>query len=260
MDCLARRRNGWSFRLYEEMKISDSACFMTLTYGHDKKSGFGNDPPVTFNGHHTLEKKDLQLFIKRLRKYQKKKLDYGRTIKYYAVGEYGSHTHRPHYHVVFFNLHPDIIGNSLQVAKKLWTHGAIDISNCNMLTICYTVGYIMKGSWQPTRDDDDRNPEFAIMSKKLGSSYLTPEIYEYHQDRLDTTVMHPSGFRIPLPRYYRDEIFGDEEKADLYEINQKLIEMDWLEFVNYDFKKEVMHKNDKIRKHEKKLATTRNLL
>lgn len=49
-----------------------------------------------------LEKKDLQLFFKRLRS----RLDYynvEHNLRYLAVGEYGSKTHRAHYHVILWN-------------------------------------------------------------------------------------------------------------------------------------------------------------
>lgn len=49
-----------------------------------------------------LDKKDLQLFFKRLRS----RLDYynvEHNLRYLAVGEYGSKTHRAHYHVILWN-------------------------------------------------------------------------------------------------------------------------------------------------------------
>jgi len=48
----------------------------------------------------TLKKTDIQKFFKRLRKCHGKK---HKSIKYYAVGEYGGQTLRPHYHIVIFN-------------------------------------------------------------------------------------------------------------------------------------------------------------
>lgn len=77
---------------------------------------------------------------------------------------------------------------------------------------------------------------------------------------MDTSVMHPSGFRIPLPRYYKDKIFTVEEKAELYEINQRVREVDWEEFVNIDFEKQVEETRQKIRLHERKNKKVRNTL
>ena len=121
----------------------------------------------------------------------------------------------------------------------------MDIAVCNIPTINYTVGYLMKGTWEPQTDDDDRTPECSMMSKKLGQSYLTDQKYWYHLDRMETSVMHPSGFRMPLPRYYRDQIFSTEEKAELWEINQQIQSMDWNEFVNidYDMQRQVVQRD-----------------
>lgn len=43
-----------------------------------------------------LSKSDLQKFLKRLRK------AYGKKVRYFACGEYGPKTFRPHYHLLFF--------------------------------------------------------------------------------------------------------------------------------------------------------------
>lgn len=252
--CLARRRNGWSFRLYHEMLISDSAAFITLTYGNAigyDGTEFGEDPPKSFNGLDTLKKDDLTKFIKRLRKHEAKNGN-TRSLKYYAVGEYGSKNHRPHYHIILFNALNATLLRSDMVAQKIWKKGKIDVAKCNIPTINYVVGYINQGAWVPSADFDDRTPHFSVMSKKLGSSYLTDETFEYHYDRMDASVMHPSGYRIPLPRYFKDQIFTVEEKAELYEINQQMRSMNWQEFVNYDYSKELMINKYKIEQNDKK--------
>jgi len=242
------------------MNISHSACFMTLTYGiaQDGKGNiFGEDPPLSENGLNTLDKTDLQKFFKRLRKYEKY---HGNTkpLKYYAVGEYGTKNHRPHYHIILFNLSRETMVQSHMVAKDIWQKGMVDVATCNMATINYVVGYVMQGVWEPGHELDDRAPHFSLMSKGLGANYLTDEIYDFHYDRMDTSVMHPSGFRIPLPRYFKDKIFSAEEKAELYEINQQVREVDWEEFVNIDFNKLVEETRHKIYLHERKNKKLRN--
>ena len=95
--CRKRRASHWSFRIMEESKISSSACFLTLTY---------EEAPYTQNGFPTLVKKDYQNFLKRLRK-----LAPNKKLKYFACGEYGTQTQRPHYHAIIFNLPLSIINN-----------------------------------------------------------------------------------------------------------------------------------------------------
>ena len=94
--CLRRRVSGWSFRLVKQGEQACSALFVTLTYDDEKV-------PKTASGLMTLQKSDLQKFFKRLRKKTHEK------ISYYAVGEYGDKTQRPHYHIILFNAIPRIV-------------------------------------------------------------------------------------------------------------------------------------------------------
>ena len=88
--CRISKRREWSLRMLHELADYDDAMFLTLTYNDD------NLPP---NG--SLVKADLQKFFKRLRK----RLDVdGRKIRYFACGEYGEQTQRPHYHAIIFGL------------------------------------------------------------------------------------------------------------------------------------------------------------
>lgn len=97
--CLNSQRNDWTFRLWQESRHSQNSNFLTLTY--DKESlRYGAKGP-------TLYKKDVQDFIKRLRKNNLKQ--WKEKIIYYAVGEYGDETERPHYHLIIFNVHPNTL-------------------------------------------------------------------------------------------------------------------------------------------------------
>lgn len=63
------------------------SSFLSLTYS-DEFLPAGN----------TLVKRDLQLFMKRLRK------ERGDGVRFIACGEYGDTTLRPHYHIILFNV------------------------------------------------------------------------------------------------------------------------------------------------------------
>lgn len=266
-ECLASRRNAWSFRLFHEMQNANSACFVTLTYGVNEKEGFGKDPPLSSNGLYTLDKTDFQLFMKRLRKKQKRyygrygeqQADY-RPLKYYVVGEYGTNFQRPHYHVILYNLCSYLMDRSLKVSKEIWQHGNVDIARSNIASINYVVSYCMKGTWKPECDMDDRQPEYANQSNGLGITYLTPNIWEMHVDRLDATVTHPSGFKIPMPRYYKQKIFSKEERKELEEIYQQMNHYNWDDLVNMDYKLVHTRLNREILKHERNLKQKRAVL
>ena len=187
-ECLRARQFAWTFRLQKQQMISESAYFVTLTYGKVMEKGvhlFGDDPPLSFNGHQTLDRSHFQKFMKRLRKRNPC------TIKYFMCGEYGTKFKRPHYHMIIYNLDPALAEDSLRLSKEVWTHGMVDVAKCCLETIMYTCGYVMQGRWEPEQDDDDRYPHFAAQSKNLGLNYLTDAVYDYHVDGLIGHVTMP---------------------------------------------------------------------
>ena len=206
IECLARRVSGWSFRLLKEAELSSSAFFVTLTYDTDHV-------PITNKGFMTLEKRDIQLWMKRLRKLETNKL------KYYLCGEYGGKTKRPHYHVILFNL-TDI--NNIQ---KTWQKGEIHTGQVEPASVGYTLKYVSKPSKIPIHQHDDRSKEFSLMSKKMGMNYLTPQMIFYHRNDLLNRmyITLKDGKKIAMPRYYKDKIYTQNEKEQIgnyMEINE----------------------------------------
>lgn len=172
-NCFARRISGWSFRLMQEDKRSNSSHFITLTYDTEHV-------PITKNGYMSLSKRDVQLFIKRLRKAQtskvfnsdgKKRAD---PIKYYAAGEYGGKTRRPHYHIILFN-------GELEKIQLCWQLGNVHYGVVSAASVGYTLKYMSKPQKGALHANDDRVPEFSLMSKGIGENYLTPEMVKWHK-------------------------------------------------------------------------------
>lgn len=217
-NCAARRVSGWSFRLMQQHKICDTALFLTLTYDTAKV-------PLSPKGYMTLNKTEyeyviakkgkrkgqlkrkqisshLQTFFKNLRKSQFG--NNGGNIKYYACGEYGSKFNRPHYHVILFNAKLELIQNA-------WEHGYIHYGmDVNEASVGYTLKYMSKPSRIPMHKNDDRIPEYAIMSKGLGKNYLTDEVIWYHNQSHEQMVLTlPDGKLVSMPRYYKQYIYDE---------------------------------------------------
>lgn len=199
--CLQRKRSGWSFRLHQELKVSATAHFVTLTYApenlvFDVKS---REP--------SLEKTHLQKFMKRLRKADAKL--WPTSIRYYAVGEYGGLFNRPHYHVILFNLHPDL----KESVQKIWGLGSIHIGKVQPASVAYVTGYIIN-------EDNKVDPlvkqfPFALMSKGrggLGAKYLTPQMIKWHK-KGKHNFAQVNGHKVPLARIYSDRLFSSLDKA-----------------------------------------------
>lgn len=204
VECLQARAKSWFVRLHYQERVSDSAYFVTLTY---------DVPRRTKNGYLTVFKPDLQNFMKRLRKREK-----GNTgISFYGVSEYGSKYHRPHYHLLLFNVRdernivrawseyelPPVINDDINVSSAVT--GAVDIGKVESASIMYVAGYIGKKIGIPFTDDDDREKEFSLMSKHLGINFLD-KAYAFNRNNEETYTI-VDGITYNLPRYYRDKIW-----------------------------------------------------
>lgn len=205
--CIKRRSCEWSFRLMEEEKVSDSAFFITLTYDT-------SNVPITERGFMSLEKRGLQLFFKRLRKLHVKNVqpiglpgEVQKSLKYYAVGEYGGRTNRPHYHIILFNA-------KIELIAEAWKLGHIHYGNVTGPSIGYTLKYMSKKGKIPMWATDDREKEFGVMSKGLGKSYITPDMVAWHKASLDERMYCnlKGGDKVGMPRYFKQKIYTEEER------------------------------------------------
>lgn len=179
------------------MQYSFSAAFLTLTY-NDQSLTYGDLFP-------TLVKKDLQDFMKRLRKAHHKKS--AKKLIYYACGEYGERTFRPHYHIILFNLSPDMLFDG--VLSDIWKMGNVQVDPANIKTIQYVSKYVMKSNKKPTNVE----PEFSLMSKGIGKNYLTDKVVKYYQNNQIPYIVWKDGQKMTMPRYFKERIFTEEERA-----------------------------------------------
>lgn len=210
--CLRRRISGWSFRLLKEMQRSDSAFFLTLTYDTEYV-------PINENGRMTLDKTDVQKYIKRLRK-----LHEGNPIKYYFVGEYGKQKKRPHYHAIIFNAKAEHLEKAWQIKGK--PLGLVHLGQVTEASIGYTLKYLCKQQ----NAYKNKAKEFSLMSKGLGTNYLTKQMINWHKDDLINRMYVPlmDGKKIAMPRYYKEKIYSELEReiisAYMQEVSQQHVE------------------------------------
>lgn len=168
--------------MLHENDFHESSLFVTLTYDDDHL------PPGS-----TLVKKDFQMFLKRLRYFIEP-----RQIKYFACGEYGSETLRPHYHAIIFglsNLDEPII-------SKAWTLGYNYVGSVTNDSINYVSGYIQKkldGPMAKAVYGSAKLIPFQLMSKGLGKQYVEKNREQLLQ-KIGLTV---KGEEVSLPRYYK---------------------------------------------------------
>lgn len=212
--CLQSKRMDWSFRLSQELKRASTAKFVTMTYDEpnlpwkDYVDDAGECHTVP-----TLNKSDVQLYQKRLRKAHSEAWEEDNfpqpppAVRYYTVGEYGTKTLRPHYHSILFNVHPKILSR----LPDIWQKGNVQVGTVSPASIHYVTKYVINR----TMDFGGREPPFSFMSKRpgIGADYLRTHT-KWHRDDM-RNFAQVNGITTRLPRYYKDRIFDENERAEL---------------------------------------------
>ena len=263
LNCKKKRRSDWSLRLEHEYLYSDSALFITLTY---------NDASIPRNrGIATLNKKDLQDYIKRLRNshvaYVSRELgirksevkNHSKQIRYYAVGEYGSKTNRPHYHILLFNF--DIA--NLKPIEAQWKNtqtghplGFVDIGKVSSASINYTTKYMFK-QWGKK---DLRQRPFTNMSRRpmIGTGFLN-EYKNYLREFELTTIRDKKGTLRKLPKayLYKTYILLDKNgKPILDENGKEQKDKEWIQRLSQESYNS--HIDQKLKEHKENLLINYN--
>lgn len=222
--CRLDKSRQWADRMMLELDHSKTAVFVTLTYDseHVPLAQLLDDGTWLY----TLNKRDLQLFLKRLRKYFS-----GKEIRFYAAGEYGDTTSRPHYHAILFGLSlldfPDVCcsGHNAfgqeyycsDILQRIWSNGFVSLSSVSWQTCAYVSRYVTKkldGDMSIVYEVANQTPPFALMSRRPGiAGYFADDHPELLSERMQY-VHDPHGQRsvnkIPTPKY----IFSKLEDID----------------------------------------------
>lgn len=143
--------------------------------------------------------------MKRLRK------RIGNGLRFFAVGEYGSTTCRPHYHLLLFGYPYKC--NIGQIISDSWQKGFISVGNVCGASINYCTKYVLIGGVDPEffqlLDDVGCQRPFMFCSRRpfIGYDYLTEDMIEYHRST-GSLLLTRDGYKQSLPRIYRGKIFN----------------------------------------------------
>lgn len=271
--CRMEYAREWANRLMLERETSDKCYFITLTYDDDyiweQCRSYRSDPETgeVIGYSLSLQKRDIQLFMKRLRKtYADQK------IRFYCAGEYGSKTARPHYHIITFglclplgdlqfykqNFRGDRMYNSTSLSE-LWPYGYNVVAEVTWESCCYVARYMMKKWKGPLADvyiENGLEPPFSLMSRRPG---IAAPYFEAHPEVMDKAkIVLPSsgdeGYReFPPPRYlerlysvgHPDEARDRQRVRRLSALNSEKIKLsrtnkskkDYLEMLENNFTK-----------------------
>lgn len=161
------------------------------------KVNFSVNRNVTYENNQVavLVNRHLQLFIKRFRKYVSSK--YNQTIRYYAIGEYGTQSLRPHWHILFFYSSSQLARDFENVQqfgtasrpiqtpvflRTLWKFGHIDSKQTDGKAYFYVSSYVNKPADFPYVLEI-LAPQRAFHSNYLGEISSKEDIKKSFQER-----------------------------------------------------------------------------
>lgn len=231
MPCRVLRKRHWTHRIILEAAGHKDNAFITLTYSDEYL-------PRLEDGRGTLVPEDVRKFLNRLR------TNYARStgltgIRFFAVGEYGDKTQRPHYHLALFNypacwrysgshFDPDTGSCCRQCdfLLKNWGLGHVHSGRLSVKSAAYIAHYTTK---KMTHEDDvrlnGRAPEFARQSNRpygIGAGAMfdvASELLKFNLDKSLIDVPHTLRHgekEWPLAPYLRRKLrklIGRDERA-----------------------------------------------
>jgi len=217
--CRLERSRQWAVRCMHEAQLHDQNSYITLTIEDDAKA-------------RSLDYRDFQLFMKRLRKFiQPKK------IKFYCCGEYGETNQRAHYHAILFGYdfpdkkHFKKVGDyrlyTSDILQNLWGYGHCLIGSVTFDSAAYVARYVMKKV-----NGDLADPHYTRIDPETGEIYkITPEfnrmslqggigkewLDRYHRDVYPKGKIVVNGKEANSPRYY-DKKYKDVNPIEIEDV------------------------------------------
>jgi len=241
--CRLERSRQWAVRCMHEASLYDENCFVTLTYD-----------PVHLPPGGGLRRRDVQLFLKKLRKASVK--ERGRSFRFYGCGEYGDATGRPHYHLLFFDLSfadaqfwrtssgglPVFRSEALEA---IWKLGLCEVGSVTFESAAYVARYCLKkvngkdaAEHYRRSDPDGRDywisPEFPMFSNRPGIG--APWLAKFGAEVFPSDTVVVRGVKQRPPKYYTSLLERDDPNMHLIVKEarepQSLIESISLEYEN----------------------------
>jgi hypothetical protein len=203
--CRSDRTEEWALRCMHESQMHEYNSFITLTYDQQH-----------LPENYSVDRRTLQLFMKRLRKSLTCK------IRFYGCGEYGEQTLRPHYHALIFGYgFPDRklferrdTGNlfTSEQLSQSWPYGRALLGDVTYESAAYVAGYVRKkitgdmaaAHYLRTHPVSGLTfqvePEFSGQSTApgIGSAWFD----KFRTDCFPSDFLVIEGRQVGVPRYY----------------------------------------------------------
>lgn len=247
-ECMKDYYTGWATRGSRELARWESTLFMTLTYDEQHL------PPDN-----SLRKKDVQDFIKRVKKFFRSSRD--NPIRQIYCGEYGERTRRPHYHVILFNcdfgdrkpLRHSPQGHQVFTSAeltRLWGHGICEFGYATPGSIAYLFKYVLKKKSRKEKEKPlsiERDGITYDVEHEFIEASRNPGIGAHMRDSesIKKGYLTIDGVKKKIPKYYLEHLRKTDPDT-----------FDYLSNLKFDFMSE-RPKESRLRKEQKEAAQKR---
>lgn len=223
--CRLERARQWAVRCEHEISLYERNCFITLTYDD-----------YYLPDDESLQLRDVQLFMKRLRK------RFGAGIRVLYAGEYGEQNRRPHYHAILFNFDFDdrkpfkklasgFTVDTSDTLNDVWGLGFTSVGSATFESAGYCARYCLKKVNGDMAEAHYRHvtrygvevqltPEFAHMSQGIGREWLA----RFEGDVFPADQVVSRGGRLSKPPRYYEKKFGERCPLVLEELKDRRYE------------------------------------
>lgn len=221
IECKKQKSRQWQVRLHEEIRHDNTGKFITLTYSNEEYKKLSEE--ITGVTDYNLDNEIATLSTRRFLERWRKK--YKKSVKHWFITEIGGNNQENiHIHGIIFTK----IDN--ETISKIWKYGIItigcskynngkrldknDIGYVNERTINYIVKYVNK--------TDEKHPNYnskILTSAGIGKNYMKrydSKRNKYNNNETIETYTTRQGFKINLPIYYRNKIYTEEQKEQLW--------------------------------------------
>lgn len=241
INCRLAYSRDWANRCMAELKTAHNAYFVTLTYNNehlefapyvDPETGSIETRPV-------LVPKHLQDWLKRIRRSAERRgFD---KVRFFACGEYGEESLRPHYHVILYNVPNCLIDKPKKwvdstpeaplwysdTFSRFWPYGYAVFGDVNWETCAYVARYITKKQLGKSKQEQEKAqaqffpdfpwvPELVRMSRRPG---IGRDYYEAHKGeiyRTDELFVPIKGIiQAVRPAKYYDRLYDVDHHTTL---------------------------------------------
>lgn len=215
MECRKQKSRQWQVRLFEEIKQNRNGKFVTFTFskhGIKKVADDVKDGLTNYGRQNAIATRAMRLFLERWRK------KYGKSLRHWMITELGHNgTKRIHLHGIIFT---DV---DMKEIEKIWGYGMIWKGNekngkienyVDESTVNYIVKYITK------QDKTNKGYRGVILcSPGIGNGYTKRHdstLNKFNGKETKEYYRSNKGIKINLPIYYRNKIYSEEERENLW--------------------------------------------